>query len=112
MGPTAGAAVPLVHGPERHCDRELPDCVDNAQPNRHAPKIAIRREFLGSFGAVRRGLVAVAREHQVGYPPDVDFRYHAARLAGRSLLMVNTSAVMATGAAPPRRAVSAHPRAP
>ena len=71
-----------MYGPERRCDRELPDCVDDAQPNRHAPKITICREFLGSFGAFRRGLVAVAREHQVGYPPDVDFRYHADRLAG------------------------------
>ena len=71
-----------MYGPERRRDRELPDCVDNAQPNRHAPKIAIRREFLGSFGAFRRSLVAVMREHQVGYAPDVDFWYHAERLRG------------------------------
>jgi hypothetical protein len=71
-----------VYGPERRRDRELPDCVDHAQPNRHAAKIAIRRRFLGSFGAFRHCLVAEAREYQVGYPPNVDFRYHAERLRG------------------------------
>ncbi len=71
-----------MYGPERRCDRELPDCVDDAKPNRHAPKIAIRRKFPGSFGAFRHSPVAVAREHQVGYPPDFDFWYHADRLAG------------------------------
>ena len=63
-------------------DRELPDCVDDPQPSCYAGKIAIRPEFLGSFGAFRNGLVPVAREHQVGYSPDVDFRYHADRLSG------------------------------
>ena len=72
----------LVYRPDWYRDRELPDCVDDAQPNRHAGKIAIRREFLGSFGAFRHNLAAVARDHQVGYPPDVDFRYHIERLAG------------------------------
>jgi len=71
-----------VYQPERCHDRELPDGVDDTQPNRHAGKIAIRREFFSSFGAFRRSLVAVAREHQVGYPPNVDFRYHAERLRG------------------------------
>src|SRR6266404_9701718 len=100
-----------VYGPERRCDRELPGCVDDAQPNRHAPKIAIRREFLSSFGAFRHCLVAVARDHQVGYPPDVDFRYHAERLSGGTLFTVNTCGFMASGAAQPRVAASAHPRA-
>jgi hypothetical protein len=63
-------------------DRELPDCVDDAQPSCHARKIAVCREFLGSFGAFRHSLAAVAIEHQVGYPPDVDYRYHAGKLAG------------------------------
>ncbi len=71
-----------MHRPERCRDRELPDCVDDAQPNRHAGKIAISREFVGSFGAFRHCFVAVAIEHQVGYPPDVDLRYHAERLPG------------------------------
>ena len=71
-----------MYGPDRCRDRELPDCVDDAQPNRHASKIGIRREFLGSFGAFRHGLVAVAREHQAGDPPDFDFWYHAERLPG------------------------------
>ena len=65
-----------MYGPERSRDRELPDCVDDAQPSCYARKIAICRKFLGSFGAFRQGLVAVAREHQVGDAPDVDFRYH------------------------------------
>jgi hypothetical protein len=33
----------LVYGPDRCRDRELPDCVDDALPNRHAGKIGIRR---------------------------------------------------------------------
>jgi len=37
----------------------LPNCVDHAQPNCHAGKIAIRRKFLGPFGALRHSLVAV-----------------------------------------------------
>jgi len=79
-----------VYRPDRCRDRELPDCVDDAQPNRHAGKIAIRREFLGSFRAFRPSRVAVAGEHQVGYPPDVDFRYHAERVSGGCLFTVNT----------------------
>ena len=63
-------------------DDKLPNCVDYAQPNRHARKIAIRRKFFGSFGAFRHSRVAVARVHQVGDPPDLDFRYHAVRLPG------------------------------
>jgi hypothetical protein len=47
-----------VYGPDRRRDRELSNCVDHAQPNRHAGKIAIRREFLGPFGAFRHSLVA------------------------------------------------------
>jgi hypothetical protein len=35
-------------------------------------------------------LVAVAGKHEVGYPPDVDFRYHAERLPGEPLLTVNS----------------------
>ena len=71
-----------MHRPGRRRDRELTDDVDDSQPDRHAGKIAIRREFLGSLGAFRHSLVAVAREHQVGYSPDLDFRYHAERLPG------------------------------
>ena len=85
----SGAGLPrsrglpfLVYRPDWCCDRELPDCVDDPQPSCDARKIAIRREFLGPFGAFRHSLAAVAREHQVGDPPDVDFRYHAERLAG------------------------------
>ena len=39
------------------------DCIGDAQPNRHAPKIAICREFLGSFRAFGPSLVSVSREH-------------------------------------------------
>ena len=79
-----------MYRPERCGDRELPDCVDYAEPSCHAGKIAIRRKFLGSLGAFRQSLVAVAREHQVGDAPDVDFRYHAERLSGEPLLTVNS----------------------
>src|ERR1700730_19152453 len=108
----ARLAIPLMCGAERRSDRELPDCVDNAQPNRHAPKIAIVREFLGSFGAFRRGLVAVAYEQQVGYPPDGAIRSHLGGIFVGCLLTVNTCGVMASGAPARRPAASAHPPAP
>ena len=79
-----------MYRPERCRDCELPDCVDDPQPSRHARKIAIRREFLRSFGLFRQSLVAVAREHQVGYPPDVDFRYHAARFSGSDAMRLQS----------------------
>ena len=79
-----------VYRPDWCCDRELPDCVDDAQPSCHARKIAIRRVFFGSFGAFRHCFVAIPREHQVGDTPDVDFRYHAGRLSGGSLFTVNS----------------------
>src|SRR5262245_13623889 len=62
--------------------RELPDRIEDAQPDRNARKIAIRRQLVGSFDTFRHGLIAVSIEHQIGYPPDFDFRYHADRLAG------------------------------
>ena len=49
-----------VYGPERCCDRELPDSVDHAQPYRHACKVAIRRDIVRAFNAFRHSLVAVA----------------------------------------------------
>ena len=44
---------------------------------RHAGKIAISSEFLGSLSAFQLGRLAVTGDHEVGYAPDVDFRYHA-----------------------------------
>jgi hypothetical protein len=88
-GASLCGSCPLVYRPDWRCDRELPDCVDDAQPNRHAAKIAIVRQFLGSFGAFRRSLIAVAVEHQVAYPPDVDFRYHPERVPAERLFTVN-----------------------
>jgi hypothetical protein len=77
-----------VYRPERCRDRELPDCVDDAEPNRNAGKIAVSRQLVGSFDTFRHGFIAVAGGHQIGYPPDVYLRYHAERLAGRCLLTV------------------------
>ena len=96
-----------MYRPDWCCDRELPDCIDDAQPNRHAPKIAIRREFLGSFSAFRHCFVAVAGKHEVGYSPDFDFRYHAESVAAERLFTVNASDAAQLG-----RTVSAHSRAP
>ena len=73
----------LVYRPDRRRDGELPDCVNDAQPNGHTRKIVIRRELIGSFGAFCQSLVAVAREHQVGDAPDVNFRYHALKVIRR-----------------------------
>jgi hypothetical protein len=40
--------------------------VDDPQPDRHAGKIAIRSEFLGSLSAFQLGRLAVTADHKVG----------------------------------------------
>jgi hypothetical protein len=47
-----------MHRPGRRRDRELTDDVDDPQPDRHAGKIAIRSEFLGSLSAFQLGRLA------------------------------------------------------
>ena len=64
--------------PGRCRDRELTDDVDDPQPDRHAGKIAIRSEFLGSLSAFQLGRLRLAA-------PDLDFRYHAGTLSGEPL---------------------------
>ena len=73
-----------MHRPGRRRDRELTDDVDDPQPDRHAGKIAIRSEFLGSLSAFQLGRLAVMGDHEVGCAPDLDFRYHAGRLIRRT----------------------------
>ena len=48
-----------MHRPGKRRDRELTDDVDDPQPDRHAGKIAIRSEFLGSLSAFQLGRLAV-----------------------------------------------------
>ena len=47
-------------------DRELTGGVDDPQPDRHAGKIAIRSEFLGSLSAFQLGRLAATPDHNVG----------------------------------------------
>ena len=54
-----------MHRPGRCRDRELTDDVDDPQPDRHAGKIAIRSEFLGSLSAFQLGRLAVTVDHKV-----------------------------------------------
>ena len=78
-----------MHRPGRCRDRELTGGVDDPQPDRHAGKIAIRSEFLGSLSAFQLGRLAVMGDHEVGCAPDLDFRYHAGRLSGELLSTAN-----------------------
>jgi hypothetical protein len=68
-----------VHRPGRCRVRELGDSIGDATPNRDTVVIIGGGEFVGAREAFRLGLLAVALQHQVGGPPDVDFRYHAAK---------------------------------
>jgi hypothetical protein len=77
-----------MHRPGGRRDRELTDDVDDPQPDRHAGKIAIRSEFLGSLSAFQLGRLAVTGDHEVGCAPDLDFRYHAGRLSGEPVSTV------------------------
>ena len=63
-----------MHRPGRCRDRELTGGVDDPQPDRHAGKIAIRSEFLGSLNAFRLSRLAVTGDHEFGCAPDLDFR--------------------------------------
>ena len=47
-------------------DRGLTGGVDDPQPDRHAGKIAIRSEFLGSLSAFQLGRLAATPDHNVG----------------------------------------------
>src|SRR5690349_19900187 len=69
-----------VHRSRRRRVRELPDCVDDPEPDRYTDGVTSCREFVGSSGALHLGRVAVAFKHQVGDAPDVDLGYHAAKL--------------------------------
>ena len=71
-----------VHRPGRCRVRELRDDIADAAPDRDTVVITGSGEFVGARDAFRLGLRAVALQHQVGGPPDVDFRYHAAKAMG------------------------------
>jgi hypothetical protein len=61
--------------------RELVDGGGDAAPHRGAVIILLGREFIGARGAFLERLVAVALQHQVGGPPNVDLGYHAGKVA-------------------------------
>ena len=62
---------------------ELPHCVEDAQPDRNAGKVAIVRQLFGSSGAFHHSRVAEPLEHKAGDTPDVDFRDHAGKTKWR-----------------------------
>ena len=73
-----------MHTRGRCRDRELTGSVDDPQPDRHAGKMAIGSEFLGSLSQF--GRLAVTGDRKGGCAPDLDFRYHAGRLSGELLI--------------------------
>jgi hypothetical protein len=60
-----------MHRPGRCRDRKLTGGVDDPQPDRHAGKIAIRSEFLGSLSAFQLGRPAVTGDHKLSCAPDL-----------------------------------------
>src|SRR6202011_185872 len=69
-----------VHRAGRRLVRELPDSVGDPAPSRGAVTIAGGHELVGSGGAFLERLVAIALEHQLRRPPNVDLRDHALKL--------------------------------
>src|ERR1700734_2225651 len=62
--------------------RELCHCRHDPAPGRRPVGITGERELVGSSGAFLEGLLlAVALEHQLRRPPNVDLGYHAGKAA-------------------------------
>jgi hypothetical protein len=61
--------------------RELGHCRHDPAPGRRPVGITGERELVGSSGAFLEGLLAVALEHQLRRPPNVDLGYHAGKAA-------------------------------
>jgi hypothetical protein len=60
----------------------LQDGVHDPAPGRRALSVAGGRELIiSSSGAFRLGLLAVALEHQLRRPPNVDLGYHTGKAA-------------------------------
>ena len=62
---------------------ELGDGRHDPTPGRRAVMIAGERELVSSSGAFLERSLAVALEHQLRGPPDVDLGYHSAKMYGR-----------------------------
>ena len=60
---------------------ELGDGVRDQAPGGRAVLVAGGRELIGSSDAFVERLIAVALEHELRRPPDVDLGYHAAKAA-------------------------------
>ena len=60
---------------------ELPNGIRDPAPGGHAVIIPGGREFVGAGGAFLERLVAVALQHELRRSPNIDFGYHAAKVA-------------------------------
>ena len=89
----AGSALPLkgsygalfrssVHRAGRCVVRELQDGIGDPAPGHGAVIIAGGRELVSSSGTLLGRLIAVALEHELRCPPDIDLGYHATNTAG------------------------------
>jgi hypothetical protein len=62
---------------------ELGDRSHDLPPSRRSVIIVGEGELVSSSGAFFEGLLAVALEHQLRRPPDVDLGYHSAKMYER-----------------------------
>ena len=62
-----------MYRPRPCCVRKLSDRISDPKPSRRPGAVTIRRKFVGVFGAFLHRLLAVARKHEVGDAPYVDF---------------------------------------
>jgi hypothetical protein len=70
--------------------RELRDCICDPAPDSLAVVIIGGRQLVSALGAFRLGLLAVALEHQVRGPPDLELRFHAAKAARPRIMLTST----------------------
>jgi hypothetical protein len=66
--------------PGRCCVRELGECVHGPAPYGDPVVVTSGHRFVGSGGTFFERLVAIALEHRLGSPPNVDLRDHALKL--------------------------------
>jgi hypothetical protein len=69
--------------PRRRSVGEIGDGSHDSPPSRRSVIIAGEGELVSSSGAFFEGLLAVALEHQLRRPPDVDLGYHSTRMYDR-----------------------------
>jgi hypothetical protein len=74
----------LVQRSGRRVILQLADGVGDPTPHRDAVVIVLGGKLIGARGAFVVRFLAVPLDHQIGGAPDVDFRYHAAKIIERS----------------------------